>query len=277
MNGRIIRIISNLYTVKCGEEIYDCCARGIFRKDEISPMVGDNVEIDIKEKVIDKIIPRRNSLKRPVVANIDSAIIVASVRKPNLDLMLLDKMISMISYNDIRPIICFSKIDLLDEADYIALKNLKNYYEMIGIKVVYNTEIDKIKEIINREVVVLAGQTGAGKSSLINSLDHNLNLKTDEISQALGRGKHTTRHVELFEIADGFVVDTPGFSALDIDDIPYTDLKNTFFEFGQYECRFRDCLHNKEIECGVKEAVNNKQILKSRYLNYIQLLKEAKK
>lgn len=276
MHGRIVKIISNLYTVDVQGQKYDCRARGIFRKDDISPMVGDNVLIDLKENVITKILPRRNSLKRPVVSNIDSAIIVTSVKEPKLDLVLLDKLISLVSFNDIRPIICFTKIDLLHD-DLEAINNLRQYYEMIGIKVLYNTEIDKIKEVIKDEVVVLAGQTGAGKSSLINKLDSTKELKTDTISSALGRGKHTTRHVELYEIAGGYLVDTPGFSSLDLDEIEKLELRHTFIEFAQYECRFNDCLHDKEIDCGVKEAVKKKLILNSRYINYLQFLKEVKK
>lgn len=276
MHGRIVKIISNLYTVDVQGQKYDCRARGIFRKDDISPMVGDNVLIDLKEKVITKILPRRNSLKRPVVSNIDSAIIVTSVKEPKLDLVLLDKLISLVSFNDIRPIICFTKIDLLHD-DLEVINNLRQYYEMIGIKVLYNTEIDKIKEVIKDEVVVLAGQTGAGKSSLINKLDATKELKTDTISSALGRGKHTTRHVELYEIAGGYLVDTPGFSSLDLDEIEKLELRHTFIEFSQYECRFNDCLHDKEIDCGVKEAVKKKLILNSRYINYLQFLKEVKK
>lgn len=276
MQGRIVRIISNLYTVDVQGKKYDCRARGIFRKDDISPMVGDNVEIEILEKVITKIYPRRNSLKRPVVSNIDSALIVTSVKEPNLDLVLLDKLISLVSYNDIRPIICFTKVDLIkDEIE--ELNNLRQYYEMIGIKVVYNTEIKQIKELIKNDVVVLAGQTGAGKSSLINKLDSTKSLKTDAISFSLGRGKHTTRHVELYDIAGGYLVDTPGFSSLNLDEIPKLELRHTFIEFEQYECRFGDCVHDKEIDCGVKEAVDQKLILKSRYKNYLQFLKEVKK
>ena len=277
MQGRIIKIISNLYTVNAQGKNYECRARGIFRKDNITPMVGDNVEIDINEKVITEIHPRRNSLKRPVVSNVDSAVIVTSVKEPNLDLILLDKLISLISFNDITPIICFTKLDLLDNEEMESINKLKEYYEMIGIKVVYNTEVNKIKEIIKNDVVVLAGQTGAGKSSLINKLDSTKSLKTDEISAALGRGKHTTRHVELYEIAGGYLVDTPGFSSLDVDEIPKLDLRHTFVEFENYQCRFSDCVHDKEIDCGIKDAVNQKLILKSRYMNYIQFLKEAKK
>ena len=278
MNGKITRIISNLYTVKVGEELYGCRARGRFRKDGISPIVGDNVIIDPEENYILEILPRTNQLDRPVIANVDMAFIVTSTKKPNLDLVLLDKLISVVTFNDIEPVIILTKTDLLvreEEIEYV--KNLKNYYEMIGIKVFYNTEVTEIKKIVKNKLVVLAGQTGAGKSSLLNRIDDSLDIKTDEISEALGRGKHTTRHVELYEIGEGLIADTPGFSALDLKDMDKMQLKDSFIEFANYDCKFRDCLHNKESNCGVKEAVENRQILKSRYDNYLAFLKELEK
>ena len=278
MNGKITRIISNLYTVKVGEELYGCRARGRFRKDGISPIVGDNVIIDPEDNYILEILPRTNQLDRPVIANVDMAFIVTSTKKPNLDLVLLDKLISVVTFNDIEPVIILTKTDLLvreEEIEYV--KNLKNYYEMIGIKVFYNTEVTEIKKIVKNKLVVLAGQTGAGKSSLLNRIDDSLDIKTDEISEALGRGKHTTRHVELYEIGEGLIADTPGFSALDLKDMDKMQLKDSFIEFANYDCKFRDCLHNKESNCGVKEAVENRQILKSRYDNYLAFLKELEK
>ena len=277
MEGQIIRQISNLYTVKVGEMLYGCGARGKFRNEKISPMVGDNVIINVDDNVIETILPRKNELKRPVIANVDIAIIVTSTRKPNLDLNLLDKLISVITFNDIEPVICFTKLDLLDEEELATIKNLKKYYEMIGIHVVYNTETAEIKRLIKNKLVVLAGQTGAGKSSLLNFLDDSLDIKTDEISEALGRGKHTTRHVELYEISDGFVADTPGFSALDLHDMNKEQLRDSFVEFRDYECKFRDCMHHKEKDCGVKNALEDKMILQSRYNNYLLFLEEVEK
>lgn len=277
MNGQIIKVISNLYTVKVGEMLYGCRARGKFRKDNISPIVGDNVVIDSDNNVINEILPRKNELDRPVIANVDMAFIVTSTKKPNLDLNLLDKLISVITFNNIEPIICFTKLDLLNEVELEVISNLRKYYEMIGIRVVYSTETNIIKKIIKGKIVVLAGQTGAGKSSLLNKLDDKLNIKTDEISEALGRGKHTTRHVELYSISDGYVADTPGFSALDLKNMDKEDLKNTFIEFANYECKFRDCIHKKEKECGVKDALKDKMILQSRYNNYLLFLEELEK
>ncbi len=277
MNGQIIRIISNLYTVKCGELIYGCKARGKFRNMKISPVVGDNVLIDVNDNVIVDILPRKNELTRPVVANVDVVLIVTSVKNPNLDLNLLDKLISVVTYNDIEPVICFTKLDLLNEDEINYVMNLKNYYEMIGIKVVSNSETVEIKKLLKNKLVVLAGQTGAGKSSLINSLNSELNLKTDEISLALGRGKHTTRHVELFEIGEGLLADTPGFSCVSLAEMSKEQIRDSFVEFSNYQCKYRDCMHDKEIGCAVKEALENKKILQSRYENYMQFLRSEKR
>lgn len=277
MNGRIVRIISNLYTVACDDELYACRARGKFRNEHIVPCVGDNVVIDVEKQVITDILPRTNELYRPVIANVDIGLIITSTKKPTLDLVLLDKLISVITFNDIEPVICFTKLDLLNEEELSNVDNLRKYYEMVGIKCFYNNEVTEIKKFIKDKVVVLAGQTGAGKSSLLNRLDDSLDIKTDEISEALGRGKHTTRHVELYEIGEGFIADTPGFSALDFKDMDKEQLRDTFIEFREYDCKFRDCMHKKEINCGVKEAVENKLILESRYNNYLQYLEELEK
>jgi ribosome biogenesis GTPase len=277
MQGQIIKQISNLYTVKVGDMLYGCRARGKFRKDNISPMVGDYVIINTEDNVIESILERKNELDRPVIANVDIALIVTSTKKPNLDLNLLDKLISVITFNDIEPVICFTKLDLLNEVEKENIDNLRKYYEMIGINCVYNTETAEIKRLLDNNIVVLAGQTGAGKSSLLNRLDDELDIETNEISEALGRGKHTTRHVELYEISDGYIADTPGFSALDLKDMNKEQLRDTFVEFRNYECKFRDCMHHKESKCGVKEALEDKMILQSRYNNYLLFLEEVEK
>lgn len=277
MQGQIIKQISNLYTVKVGDMLYGCRARGKFRKDNISPMVGDYVIINAEDNVIETILERKNELDRPVIANVDMAFIVTSTKKPNLDLNLLDKLISVITFNDIEPVICFTKLDLLNEVERENIDNLKKYYEMIGINCVYNTDTAEIKRLLNNNIVVLAGQTGAGKSSLLNMLDEELDIETNEISEALGRGKHTTRHVELYEISDGYIADTPGFSAIDLKDMNKEQLRDTFIEFRNYDCKFRDCMHHKESKCGVKEALEDKMILQSRYNNYLLFLEEVEK
>ncbi len=273
MQGKIIRIISNLYTVKCSDGKYDCQARGKFRNDKITPLVGDDCIIDKDKKYILEILPRKNELKRPLVSNIDTAVIVTSIKQPDLSLNLLDKMLSIITINKIKPIICFTKLDLADKNDKKLIKQLKKYYESINIPVLNNKKIGKLKRCLKNQVVVFTGQTGAGKSSLLNKIDKTLNLKTGEISMALNRGKHTTRHVELFELNNAYIVDTPGFSALDFNDISDEQIKDSFVEFGKYNCKFNNCMHINEKECKVKDAVENQQILLSRYENYKSFVK----
>ena len=267
-NGTIIKILSNLYTVQSENETYECRARGKFRNDKTTPLVGDFVVFDYKQNLIKEILPRKNILDRPNVSNVDVALIVTSVRKPNLSLSLLDKQIAVITKNDITPVICLTKCDLLNQEELDDIDKIFSYYERIGIKVFKNTETKKLLEYLKEKIVVLTGQTGAGKSSLINKLG-DLNLKTDEISEALGRGKHTTRHTEIHKVKDVFFVDTPGFSSLDIN-TDKNELKNYFIEFKEFTCKYKDCNHDKEDGCNVKKAVENKQILKSRYDNYIK-------
>ena len=192
--GTIIKNISDLYSVISGEEVFDCKARGKFRKDKIVPLVGDQVLFDAEKLYLLEIKERKNELQRPNVANVDIALIVTSLKEPDLSLNLLDKLISMVIINNAKPIICLTKEDLLNEEEKIKLRELIKYYEKIGIKIFYNYEKDKIIKQLENQIVVLAGQTGAGKSSLLNKLDENLNLKTSPISKALGRGVHTTRH-----------------------------------------------------------------------------------
>ena len=268
MQGKIIKIISNLYTVSVGNDLYECHARGKFRKDNLTPIVGDRCIIDADNNYILEILPRTNYLNRPLVANIDIAIIVTSLKEPDLSLNLLDKMISVITINKITPIICFTKLDLLTQDEQKEMKNLTNYYQKIGIKVFDNIHLDKLKASLKNKVSVLTGQTGAGKSSLLNKIDPKLKLKTGEISKALGRGRHTTRHVELYKIQDFYIVDTPGFSALDINAYTNEQIKDSFVEFKNFNCKFRNCMHLKEKECAVKDALINQEILESRYNNY---------
>ncbi|MBE6149174.1 MAG: ribosome small subunit-dependent GTPase A [Firmicutes bacterium] len=270
MEGKIIKIISNAFTVKADKE-YVCRARGKFRNLKITPLVGDNVIFDPKENIILEINKRKNELVRPPIANIDQAIIVVSVKEPDLDLYLLDKLICIIEYNSIKPIICFTKIDLLkDNSEYL---KIKEYYQKIGYQVFENKD-ENIKNIFKDKITVIAGQSGAGKSTLLNILDSKLELKTNEISKALGRGKHTTRHVELINLYGGMCADTPGFSSLSLKSINKNDIKYNFVEFELYNnCAYRDCNHDLEIDCEIKKQVGN-NILKSRYDNYIKFRKE---
>ena len=275
MEGRIIKNISNDYVVKVDNKLYTCKPRGKFRISNLTPLVGDIVEIDNNNNYIVDIKKRKNSLIRPSVSNIDKAIIVTSV-KPKLDTNLLDKLLVLTMYNNIEPVICFTKLDLLNLEELKEINSIINYYESIGYVTVKNTQIDKIKSILKNNLSVFVGQSGAGKSSLLNKLDSNLELKTNEISKALGRGKHTTRHVELFEVCEGLVVDTPGFSSLDLSSLSNIDIRDNMKEMFDNldKCKYRDCMHYKEDGCYVKSLVNNNVILKSRYDNYISFLRK---
>ena len=272
MEGQIIKIISNLYSVKINNQIYECRARGKFRNDKITPVVGDRCIIDCKNCYIIDILPRKNYLERPLISNVDVAVIVTSVKKPDLSLNLLDKMISIITINDIKPVICFTKLDLLNKKEIKEIKKIMKYYNSIGIKTVTNQKVNKLCRLLKKKIVVFTGQTGAGKSSLLNKIDKNLNLKTGEISESLGRGKHTTRHVELFEIKKMYIADTPGFSSLDFYGISKEQIKMSFAEFRNHNCKFKDCSHINEKECEIKQKVNNGIIMKSRYDNYLNFI-----
>lgn len=274
-SGRIIKNISNQYTVESDKEKYVCSARGKFRNDKISPVVGDIVEFDTEDLRIETINERKNCLERPVVANVDVALIVTSVKKPDLSLSLLDKLLSIIIINKIDPVICFTKLDLLNKEELKEIKKLSKYYKSIGIKIVDNKKTNKIKKMLKNKVAVVTGQTGAGKSTLLNKLDNKLNLETKPISEALNRGVHTTRHVELYEIGKTYIVDTPGFSAIDFKNVSVDELKASFLEFNHCNCAFNDCTHSKEKKCGVIENVTKGLILKSRYENYLRFLGEV--
>ena len=268
MEGQIIKILSNLYTVSSDNQLYECHARGKFRNDKITPTVGDYVEFDPKELYILKILPRRNTLDRPLVSNIDQAIIVTSCKEPYFSSNLLDKLLVVLEYHDIDPIICLTKIDLLTKEEKEEIDEIRKYYSYIGYNVLDNTELEELKKLLKNKTTVLTGQTGAGKSSLINKLNPDFNLATGEISKALGRGKHTTRHVELIEMYGGKVLDTPGFSAIDLTDINKESIRDSFIEFSKYACPYNDCMHLKEKECKVLAAVDKGEILESRYQNY---------
>ncbi len=270
MEGIIIKNISNDYVVLCKNGEYTCKPRGKFRNDKIIPLVGDIVVIDPDNKYILDIKPRKNKLIRPSVANIDQALIVTSVKEPDFSTNLLDKLLVVITYNNIEPVICLTKLDLLNDSELIEIKKYIKYYESIGYKVILNTDKKELKEILKDKLTVITGQSGAGKSTLLNTLDKNLELKTNEISKALGRGKHTTRHVELYHIYDGLVVDTPGFSAIDLSDIPNIGIRDNMKEMYDNldDCKYRDCMHIKEDGCAVKKKVETGEILQSRYNNY---------
>lgn len=277
MIGRIIKIVSNDYTVKCEDgNTYICKARGVFRNKKITPLVGDFVKITKEKNLIEEIMKRKNELIRPPVSNIDIALVVTSAKEPDFSPNLLDKMIDIIEFNNIMPVICISKYDLLDNTK--EMDEIIAYYKKIGYKVLINTQIEDIKKIFKDNVTILTGQTGVGKSSLINKLEKSMDLKTGEISKALGRGKHTTRHTELFELFDGYVADTPGFSSLNFIGMNKEDIRDNFIEFNEYKdkCKYRDCMHVNEDDCEIKRRVSNNEILKSRYDNYVKFILEKR-
>lgn len=280
MEGRIIKNISNDYTVLTNDDKkYICKPRGKFRNMKVTPLVGDIVNFDEKSKCIMEILPRRNSLIRPNVANIDQLIIITSVKHPNFDTNLLDKLLVMAEYNQVNPIICLSKIDLLNDEEFNEIKVYIEYYQKIGYEVIINKEIDRIRELLKGKITVFTGQSGAGKSTLLNNLDSCFNIKTDEISYALGRGKHTTRHTELLNTSDGLVADTPGFSSLEFIDMKPSDIRDNFIEFQALrdECKYKDCMHIKDDNCAIKEAVKEGKILHTRYDNYIKFIEGKEK
>ena len=310
--GLIIKSISGEYVVEVDGTEYTCKPIGLFRYKKITPRVGDKCIIDYVDGawVIKDIKKRKNELVRPVVANIDKVIIVTSLTEPDLNLNLLDRLICQVEYSDIPIVLVFSKADLVNIDDY---KETINYYKNLDYKVYTTpTEVDELKQEFNDCICVLAGQSGVGKSNLINNLDLGINLKTGEISNALGRGKHTTRHTELYKIGSGYLADTPGFGALDLETINHNGndkivLKRLDEIFNEYEvdtivvgmpynmdgsktfraditekfihklkCKYNPCYHLAEPGCKIKEEVDNGHILKSRYDNYLLFLKEIK-
>lgn len=270
MEGIIIKNQSNDYTVRTKNGIYVCKPRGKFRQDGITPLVGDTVVIDDINKYLLEIKPRKNSLIRPSIANVDVCVIATSVKEPNFDSNLLDKLLTIISYNNITPIICLTKMDLLNDKEEKEIKEIISYYRKVGYEAVENTNTKRLKELLQGKTIVLAGQSGAGKSSLLNRLDKTLDLQTNEISKALGRGKHTTRCVTLYEIDGILIADTPGFSSVDFRGMTKLDIRDNMKEmFDNLEnCKYRDCMHIKEDDCEIKRLVDKGEILLSRYDNY---------
>lgn len=272
LKGRIVKNISNSYTVLCQSQNYICSPRGVLRHDKVTPLVGDICKIDEEHNLILEILPRKNELTRPHVANVDYALIVTSMVQPDFSSMLLDKEIASIILANVKPIICFTKLDLLkSKKEY---EKLKEYYESINIPCFDNEHILSILEFLKGSLVVLTGQTGAGKSSLLNRVNPKLALATSEISKSLNRGVHTTRHSQIYFESGVHFLDTPGFSSLDIHLKEKKDLARAFQEFANYSCKFKDCLHIKEKDCAVKRAVEEGQILESRYANYLKIMEE---
>ena len=275
MRGQIVNIHSDLLYVEDDKHVYPCKCRGIFRKEKILPLVGDFVDFDSNKMVIEKILPRKNEFFRPKVSNIDQAFLITSLVSPDFSLNLLDKLIILMELHSVRPIICITKRDLLTDEEFLVFEPILDYYKKLGYSVIFNTELDKIKELLKDKTSVFTGQTGAGKSTLLNKLKPDWNLETGEVSTALGRGRHTTRVVTLYELFGGKVMDTPGFSALDFHTYSKEQIRDAFIEFSKYPCPFKDCLHTKEEECEVKKAVISNNIMKSRYLNYLSFIQEG--
>ena len=276
MEGLITKVLSNECYVDIKDEVVICSIRGKVRTQKLLPFVGDKVIINKDKKVIEQILPRKNEIRRPPVSNITMGLVVASLKKPDLDTNLIDKILVELEYNRIKPVICFTKKDLLSKDEFKSLKSIIEYYGKL-YPIYYNDEIKKIKKIFKDEITVFVGQTGSGKSTLLNKLNPNLSLKTGEISDALGRGRHTTRHVELIKMLDGEILDTPGFSALEFYNMMQYEIRDAFCEFSKYPCPYRDCMHIKEEDCMVKKAVMEGKILKSRYDNYLSLVKTGNK
>ncbi|MCT4598701.1 MAG: ribosome small subunit-dependent GTPase A [Vallitalea sp.] len=287
MTGKIIKGIAGFYYIHIPEKgIFECKARGVFRNKNIKPLIGDNVEIDILENEdmkgnILEILPRTNSLIRPTVANVDQAVIVFAVNNPKPNFNLLDKFLIMAERQNIDVIICFNKLDTLCEEE---VKKIEEAYVKTGYRVILTSAkqdigIKLLKESLYNKTTVFAGPSGVGKSSILNEIQSEEKLETGEISNKIKRGKHTTRHATLLAFhKDSYVVDTPGFSSLCIEDIEKEQLKQYFIEFDKYEdsCRFYGCNHISEPNCAVKDAVNNGDISDTRYESYKLLYNELK-
>lgn len=273
LKGRIKNINSTKYVVDVNDKDYNCVLRGIFRKEKITPLVGDYVEINEKDLQITKIFPRKNFLNRPNIANVDIALIITSVKKPDLDLVLLDKLLVHVNANNIKPLICFTKTDLLDDDELKQFKKILKYYKSIGYDAILNENVLKFKMLVHDKVVVTCGQTGAGKSTFINRIDESLHLETKPISDSLNRGVHTTRYVSLYKIENFYIADTPGFSSLELTSLTSEQIRDGFIEFKKYGCKYKDCSHIDTDGCDVVDYVGNK-ILQSRYNNYKKFIKE---
>lgn len=283
--GRIMKALSGFYYVKSGDEIFACKGRGVFRNQKITPLVGDFVLFDHTDKgagYIQEIKARKNELVRPPIANITQGMIVNAVTEPAFSPLLLDRFLVKVESNQIKPIIVVTKRDLATDEEIKVMDEYILHYKALGYPTFFvsldraNEELEAIKACFTGEITVLMGQSGVGKSTLLNVIEPGLNIETGEISKSLGRGKHTTRHVELLEIQDGFVADTPGFSSLEFTTLEAEQLSDCFIEMRKKKqsCKFRSCLHVKEPKCAVKQAVEIGEMKQYRYDHYLQFLQE---
>ncbi len=287
MQGKIIKGIAGFYYVHVVESgLYECKAKGVFRKEKIKPLVGDVVEIDVLDESEKKgnlvnVLERKNELIRPAVANVDQALVVFAVTKPKPHFNLLDRFLIMMESKGIPVILCFNKKDIATEPE---MQQLKEIYESCGYQMIFtsaaeNENVEKVKEMLQGKTTVIAGPSGVGKSSLINILQPNAQMETGSISEKIERGKHTTRHSELIWIEKNtYIMDTPGFSSLYTNAFEKEELKYYFTEFAPFEgkCRFQGCDHVHEPGCAVKEALEDGKIHTVRYENYLEMYKELK-
>jgi ribosome biogenesis GTPase len=287
MTGKILKGIAGFYYVQAADgKLYECRAKGIFRNKNVKPLVGDDVDISVLDETelkgnIDKILPRKNALIRPSVANVDQALVLFSVTQPEPNLNLLDRFLVMMEVQEVPVNICFNKIDLTGDERQMELAAI---YEKAGYPVYFTSTCEKqgireIKDLVQGKTTVLAGPSGVGKSTLTNLLYPKAEMETGTISEKIQRGKHTTRHSELFGIGrDTYMMDTPGFSSMYIEDMECGCLKDYFSEFEAYEenCKFLGCVHIGEKVCGVKDAVSEGKISQNRYDNYRLLYQELK-
>lgn len=287
MQGKIIKGIAGFYYIYAEDgNVYECKAKGIFRKDNFKPLVGDNVEITVlneeeKEGSVTSILPRRNSLIRPAVANVDQAFLIFAMENPKPNFLLLDRFLIMMEQQEIPAVICFNKKDVGDKDE---MEKLYEIYTGCGYRVVLSSTyegegMDEIHEILKGKTTVVAGPSGVGKSSITNCMQGEVQMETGEISKKLKRGKHTTRHSQVIPVEKNtFLVDTPGFSSLYLTDMKEEELRDYFPEFVMYEpqCRFQGCMHIHEPGCAVKEALSEGKISQQRYDNYLALYEELK-
>ena len=278
--GTIIKGIDGFYYVDIGDKVYECKARGLFRLHNKKPIVGDRVKIEIDESsktgyIVD-IKDRKIELIRPEIANVEQVIIVVSAKKPDINMNLLQNLLVYTEYLGLEKLICINKIDLDFEEEYISTFKMLNSipYNVLRTSVVTKVGIEELKEFLKNKISVFAGPSGVGKSSLLNSISPNLKLKTGKVSKRTQRGTHTTRHSELIRLENGgMIADTPGFTSFDLLEMEENELQFCYPEFQRYRiCRFASCMHDKEPDCGIKEAVYDGLIDKTRYEYYIQML-----
>ena len=285
MQGKIIKGIAGFYYVHVVESgLYECKARGVFRKEKRKPLVGDNVEIEVSDNgemtgSIVEILPRKNELIRPAVANIDQALVVFAVTDPKPHLNLLDRFLVMMESKEIPVVLCFNKKDIAEEPETAVLREIYSAcgYPLIFTSALKEDNIEEVKKTLLGKTTAIAGPSGVGKSSLINLLQSDVQMETGSISKKIARGKHTTRHSELIAInGDSYIMDTPGFSSLYVNDFEKEELKYYFREFAPYEghCRFHGCDHVHEPGCAVKETVEKGDIHRMRYDNYLEMYQE---